>query len=325
MALVLPLRSGIPTYFLPRFNVADVLGAIHKFSITDLPVVPPIIATFNQLSISDKYLLEPLQYVICAGAPMTAAVQSDLYNFLGPDAVIAQCLGTTETGWLTLFDPREKDTSGSVGRLMPNVQLKVVAENGDAVFEDDVAGEGFVRTPAIFSGYLGNSEESAASFDSEGFYGTGDRVYVRNNKVFHDGRIKEIMKVNGWQVSPTELEGVLLQHPQITDVAVAGITRLNDSGLTETLPRAYVVRESVFERGKLTLTEQEVTSFVSSRLISYKHLKGGAVFVKAIPRSNTGKILRRLLENAELDDTDHNARYTQPKKRQVILRGVFRP
>ncbi|KEF51265.1 uncharacterized protein A1O9_12615 [Exophiala aquamarina CBS 119918] len=325
LALILPLRAGIPTYFLPRFNLADVLGAIHRFSITDLPVVPPIIAAFNQLSASDKHLLKPLQYVICAGAPMAAPVQSDLYNFLCPDAVIAQCLGTTETGWLTLFAPREKDVSGSVGRLMPNVQLKVVAENGDAIFEDDVPGEGFVRTPAIFSGYLCNSEESAASFDSDGFYGTGDRIYVRSNKVFHSGRIKEIMKVNGWQVSPTELEGVLLQHPRITDVAVAGITRLNRSGLTETLPRAYVVRASVVEGDTPPLTEQEVTSFVASRLISYKHLKGGAVFVKAIPRSNTGKILRRLLESAELDDTDHNARSNLPRKRQVVLRGVFRP
>jgi len=303
------------------------LGAIHKFDITDLPVVPPIIADFNKLSDSDKYLLESLQYVICAGAPMAPAVQSRLYNLLGPNAVIAQCLGTTETGWLTLFNPREKDTSGSVGRLMPNVQLKVVADNGDAVVKDGVPGECFVRTPVIFSGYLDNSEESAASFDSDGFYGTGDCVHVQDNKVFHDGRIKEIIKVNGWQVSPTELEGVLLQHPLITDVAVAGITTVNPSGLTETLPRAYVVRQSAFEGGRHTRTlgEQEVKSFVLSNLVTYKRLQGGVVFVKAIPRSNTGKILRRLLETAELDDTGDIASNTPPRKGQVVLRGIFRP
>ena len=266
-----------------------------------------MIAALNQLSASSQYLLQSLRYVICAGAPMTANVQTQLYNLLRPDAVIAQCLGTTESGWLTLFDPRENDTSGSVGRLMPNVQLKLVGENGDVISEDNVTGEGFVRTPALFSGYLGNSKESSASFDQEGFYGTGDLMSVRNNKVFHKGRIKEIMKVNGWQVSPTELEGVLLQHPLITDAAVVGITGLDRSGIPETLPRAYVVRESVLESGSFTLTEEEVKSFIASKLISYKQLKGGVVFVKAIPRSNTGKILRRLLENAEIDG--HRSRW----------------
>lgn len=256
---------------------------------------------------------------------MTANVQSQLYNLLGPDAVITQCLGTTETGWLTLFDSRQKDTSGSVGRLMPNIQLKLIDENGHAISDDNVTGEGFVHTPALFSGYLGNSKESSASFDQEGFYGTGDLMSVRNNKVFHNGRIKEIMKVNGWQVSPTELEGVLLQHPLITDVAVVGITSLNRSGLPETLPRAYVVRGAVLESGRLTLTEEEVKSFIASNLISYKHLKGGAVFVKAIPRSTTGKILRGLLDKAEIDDTAHNGQHDQSKKLAVVLRGVYRP
>lgn len=279
----------------------------------------------NNLSASDKPLLKSLQYVVCAGAPMTASVQTQLYTLLSPGAVIAQCLGTTETGWVTLFDPGDKDTSGSVGRLMPNVQLKLVDEAGNVIFKDDVSGEGFVRSPVLFSGYLGNSEESVASFDLDGFYGTGDRMFVRNNKVFHDGRIKEIMKVNGWQVSPTELEGVLLQHPQITDVAVVGFSGLNRFGLPETLPRAYVVRNPVLQFGRSALTEDEVKAFLASKVISYKQLKGGVIFVKAIPRSNTGKILRRLLETAEVDDSDQMRTFDQPRKLPVVLRGIYRP
>ncbi|KAK5045011.1 hypothetical protein LTR84_010159 [Exophiala bonariae] len=325
LALVIPLRLGIPTYFLPRFNLADFTAAIHRFSITDCPVVPPIIAAMNRLSTEDQYLVKSLRYVVCAGAPMTASVQTQLYSLLSPDAVIAQCLGTTETGWLTLFDPGEKDTSGSVGRLMPNVELKLVDENGNVISKDDVPGEGFVRTPVLFSGYLGNAQETAASLDPQGFYGTGDLLYVHNNKVFHDGRIKEIMKVNGWQVSPSELEGVLLQHPRIMDVGVVGRSSLNPSGIPETLPRAYVVRRPFRPSDTSPLSEDEVKTFLASKVISYKQLKGGVAFVKAIPRSNTGKILRRLLEQAEIDDSDNLSRSEQPKKLQVVLRGVYRP
>lgn len=279
----------------------------------------------NDLSISNRYLLKSLRYVVCAGAPMTASVQTQLYSLLGPDAVIAQCLGTTETGWLTLFDPREKDTSGSVGRLMPNVELKLVDEDGSVIPNDDVPGEGFVRTPVLFSGYLGNIKESVASLDTEGFYGTGDLLYVHNSKVFHEGRIKEIMKVNGWQVSPSELEGVLLQHPRIEDVAVVGFSCLNPSGIPETLPRAYVVRTPSRRTDRSPLTEDEVKDFLASKVISYKQLKGGVIFVKAIPRSNTGKILRRLLEQAEIDDSGRLRRLDPPKKMQIVLRGVYRP
>ncbi|KIW99448.1 uncharacterized protein Z518_11187 [Rhinocladiella mackenziei CBS 650.93] len=317
LALVLPLRRGIPTYFLPRFTLQGFLHAVGAFSITDTPVVPPIIASLNQSPESDHHLLRSLRYVICAGAPMTTRVQTKLYDILDAHAVISQCWGTTEGGWHTLFDWQEKDTSGSVGRLMPNVQMKVIDDDGNPVGEDDKLGEALIRSPIMFSGYLDNPDANKEAFDVDGFYRTGDRVYVQNNKIFHEGRIKEVMKVNGWQVSPTELETVLMEHPLISDAAVVGMTRENQLGIQVTLPCAYVVRvhvESVGQgsgtsntdvRGGLEpLTAKEVTDFIASKLISYKHLTGGVVFVKEIPRSSTGKIMRRLLSATELDSSN---------------------
>ncbi len=241
---------------------------------------------------------------------MNASVQSKLNDALHPHAVIAQCWGTTEAGWHTLFDCTEKDTSGSVGRLLPNVALKLVDENGHAVTQDNRTGQALIRTSTMFLGYLGNPNADKEAFDSDGFYRTGDQVHVQNNKMFHDGRLKDTMKVNGWQVSPTELELVLAEHPQIADAAVVGVSRENQLGIQETPPRAYIVRASITETSDASdkpnspssiLTEQQVKDFVASKLISYKQLTGGVVFVKQIPRSPTGKILRFRLDQAELD------------------------
>jgi acyl-coenzyme A synthetase/AMP-(fatty) acid ligase len=199
--------------------------------------------------------------------------------------------------------------------LLPNVELKLVDDNGDPITQDDKTGQALIRSPTMFLGYLGNPDANKEAFDRDGFYRTGDQVHVQNNKLFHDGRIKDTMKVKGWQVSPTELEVVLVEHPQIVDAAVVGVSHENRYGIQDTLPRAYVVRASTAETSQASdissspssgLTEQNVKDFVASKLISYKHLTGGVVFVKQIPRSPTGKILRLHLDQAELDASDLN-------------------
>merc|ERR1712000_200507 len=104
-----------------------------------------------------------------------------------------------------MFAPGEKDQSGSIGTLLANVELKLEDVNGRRICTDLVHGEALVRSPCFFSDYLDNPEASASAFDDDGFYRTGDRVYVEGDQLYIDGRIKETMKVNGWQVSPTEL------------------------------------------------------------------------------------------------------------------------
>jgi len=117
------------------------------------------------------------------------------------------------------------------------------------------------------------------------------------------------MKVRGFQVSPEEVEIILLQHPLIEDAGVSGVDVKNSEGLDETLPRAYVVRKRISDSGfacviantpppthhlsvPQELTEAEIQDFMSSKVISYKQLTGGAVFLNQIPRSAAGKIIR---------------------------------
>jgi acyl-CoA synthetase (AMP-forming)/AMP-acid ligase II len=180
-----------------------------------------------------------------------------------------------------------------VGRLLPNVRLKLVSEEGVSITEEGKPGEAFIKTPMLFSGYLENGEANADAFDSDGFYRTGDQLYVQGGKLYYTDRVKETMKVHGWQVSPTELESVLVEHPQIADAAVVGVTRNNLLGVPETFPTAYVVRSSVDSAN--SLTGQDVKDFIASRLISYKRITGDVNFIEQIPRSAAGKILRRTL------------------------------
>ncbi|EXJ61091.1 hypothetical protein A1O7_05244 [Cladophialophora yegresii CBS 114405] len=300
LALVLPLRVGIPTFFLPKWSLPEYLRAVETHAITDVPVCPPIVSALTQLPVSEHPRLKSLRHVMSAGAALPATVQNKLYHVLAPQAVVTQVWGTTEAGWHTFGDLQERDRSGSVGRLLPHVHLKLVSEDGDLVTEEGKPGEAFIKTPMLFSGYLQNSEANADAFDPEGFYRTGDQLYVQDGKLYYTDRIKETMKVHGWQVSPTELESVLIQHPRIVDAAVVGITRNNLLGIPETFPTAYVVRSAL--GSGLPLTEQEVKDFIAARLISYKRITGDVNFVDQIPRSSAGKILRRnLLQTARSD------------------------
>ncbi|KIW13619.1 hypothetical protein PV08_08810 [Exophiala spinifera] len=316
LALVLPLRLGMPTYFLPKFNLSDFLLAVSKFGITDTPIVPPILGTLAHLSEVEIQHLQSLRYVICAGASLNPRVQEKLASRLHKDANVAQCWGTTEAGWHALLAWKEKDTSGSVGRLLPGVELKLLDDHGHSIGDEEQEGDALIRAPALFSGYIGDVSASFEAFNREGFYRTGDRAFIRGGKLYYTGRRKEIMKVNGWQVSPTEVENVLAEHPLIDDAAVYGEQSENVQGICQTLLCAYVVRRSLEtvstgvsglletpkdERAGHMLNEQDVMDLVASRLISYKHLKRVS-FVKKIPRSPTGKILRWQLDDVEVEE-----------------------
>lgn len=147
-------------------------------------------------------------------------------------------------------------------------------------------------------GYHRNEEANISSFDSEGWYKTGDVGYCdsRTKKWYILDRKKEFIKVRGFQVAPLEIEAVLLGHPHIIDAAVIGI-RLSPE---IELPRAYVVRRPGVPSEKLT--EKDVKHYSSQRLAKYKSLDGGVRFVNSIPKNSTGKTLKReLREQAQAE------------------------
>jgi acyl-CoA synthetase (AMP-forming)/AMP-acid ligase II len=142
-------------------------------------------------------------------------------------------------------------------------------------------------------GYLNNEKATKEIIDQDGWLHTGDICFFNNDGyVFHVGRMKELIKVQGFQVSPSELEDLLRRIPGVGDCAVIGVDVANKGEA----PRAYIVRSDE------SLTEEKIHAVVKEKVARYKQLAGGIEFVKSIPKNATGKIFRRALK-AMYDDT----------------------
>ncbi|MCJ1422163.1 hypothetical protein MMC29_000042 [Sticta canariensis] len=278
-----PLREGHTTYIMPRFSMSQFISIVERFGITEVLLVPPMIVEFVTSTCS-KDFLKYIRFVWCGGAPLDSAIVKKMYRLLAADACIAQVYGMTEAGWISTLKWPERDESGSVGRLLPNVEAKLINERGVFVEEPDQRGQICVRGPRLMNGYLGNPKASADSF-VDGWLKTGDIGRVdKQGRIFIVDRQKDLIKVRGWQVSPAELEGILRTHPHIIDAAVVGVQHNSSEA-----PKALVVRNSQ------SLSEDMVKAYIAELLVRYKHLDGGVCFVDSIPKSPSGKILRKLL------------------------------
>ena len=140
----------------------------------------------------------------------------------------------------------------------------------------------------MIQGYFENEKANQESWDEEGYFKTGDVIQVdpETGLMYVVERVKELIKVRGFQVAPAELEGVLISHPSIVDAAVLGIPGKDDSEL----PRAYVVR-----REGTNIQASGVQGFMKEQLAGYKQLVGGVSFINEIPKLPSGKILKRVL------------------------------
>lgn len=167
-----------------------------------------------------------------------------------------------------------------------------VSEDGKEVPAGE-KGELWLKGPNVFKGYWNNPEATKNAITPDGYFKTGDVGHQDENHSFYiSDRVKELIKYQGFQVAPAELEGILLDSPLVEDVAVIGI--LDEENHTE-LPRAYVVPASGHKPSdKLA---KDIVSFLDERVAYYKKLRGGVRFVEAVPKSQAGKILRRILKD----------------------------
>lgn len=171
-----------------------------------------------------------------------------------------------------------------------NTKCKIVSfdkEDGKGL-GPNVPGELCVKGPQVMKGYLNNQEATDATFYENGWLRTGDVSYYDEEGLFFiTDRMKELIKVKGFQVPPAELEEILRSHEKILDAAVIGIPH-ETAGEA---PKACVVLKP-----NTIATEQEIKDFVSSKVAHYKKLEGGVDFIDVIPKNLSGKILRRELK-----------------------------
>ncbi|RIB06824.1 hypothetical protein C2G38_2135536 [Gigaspora rosea] len=178
----------------------------------------------------------------------------------------------------------------SCGVLIPNLQAKILSEDGQELGYNE-PGELCVRGPNVMKGYLNNKEATNAMIDNDGFLHTGDVALVdHQGNFFIVDRIKELIKYQGFQVAPAELESILLAHPAVLDAAV--VPYFSKEMLTE-YPTAFIVLDTKYE--KTLYMSKEIRKFVDDKVAPHKKLRGGVLFVDAIPKSESGKILRRIL------------------------------
>jgi len=186
--------------------------------------------------------------------------------------------------------------------MFPNMKAKYISSEGKELGPGE-AGELWLSGPNIFKGYWKNEEATKDAITPDGFFKTGDVGFQDKDHNFYiTDRVKELIKYKGFQVAPAELEGKLMDHPAINDVAVIGI---NDEEQHTEVPRAYVVAS---DKNKTNEKDaQEIVQWLGGKVANHKRLRGGVRFIDEIPKSAAGKILRRLLKDkAKEEDASGN-------------------
>lgn len=202
-----------------------------------------------------------------------------------------QLYGLTESSPFATITPNNCDNYASIGLPGSNTEAKIVQLNDETYTGSDVdqIGELLLRGPLVMKGYLNNEEATKNMILPNGWMRTGDLAYYDQNGHFYiKDRLKELIKVKGFQVAPAELEEIIRDHPNVIDAAVIGVPNEKNGEA----PKAFIVRK----RGS-NLSESELQDYVAKKVISYKRLVGGVKFIDAIPKTDSGKYLRRLLKN----------------------------
>ncbi len=280
-------RVQIPVYVMPKFVFEDFLKYIQTYKITTLQLVPPVLIMLAKRPETARYNISSLKQLLSGAAPLKSDLQNELMEKF--NLTIVQGWGMTETTCAGIMMPGMiKDLTGSIGYLLPNTEAKLIDEDGREVTTESDPGELWLRGPQMLLEYWRNTEATKESKTDDGWFKTGDVAVRKDDKWWIVDRKKELIKVNGLQVAPAELEAILLEHEEVADAAVVGITAHG-----EELPRAYVVLQ---ERSKGKTTEEDIKAFVASKVAKHKRLAGGVKFVDEVPKLASGKIVRKLMK-----------------------------
>ncbi len=280
------LRGGATLITMPRFDLEQFLRLHQEYGITRSFVAPPIVLALAKHPLVDQFDLSALETVFSGAAPLSAELAMEASKRLSCEVV--QGYGMTELSPVSQLTPSGYFKPGSVGLTTPNTELRIVhpASGEDLGLDED--GELWIRGPQVMKGYHNNPEATAVTLDEEGWLHTGDIGHIdADGHVYVVDRLKELIKYKGFQVAPAELESLLLTHEAVADAAVVG---LPDDEAGE-IPVGYVVLKP-----NASATPEELQAFVADQVATFKQLRR-VELVDAIPKSASGKILRRVLRD----------------------------
>jgi len=272
---------------MPRFDLPLFLELIQKHRARDLYIVPPVALALAKHPLVDSYDLSSVERMVSGAAPLGGEIAEAAAERIGCDFV--QAWGMTELSPIGTFSPIGAARVGSVGQAVGSTDIRIVDPETHQDLGRNMEGELWLRGPQVMMGYLGRTEATADTLTKDGWLRTGDLASVDADGyvTIHD-RLKELIKVKGFQVAPAELEAVLLMHPDVADAAVIGAP---DAEAGER-PVAHVVRKPT-----TSVDADTLKAHVLEHLAHYKAL-AAVHFIDTIPKSASGKILRRLLRDA---------------------------
>jgi acyl-CoA synthetase (AMP-forming)/AMP-acid ligase II len=284
------LRTGATIVTMPRFDLAGFLELVERHGVTKAHLVPPIVLALAKHPLVEEHDVSTLTWINSGAAPLSAELADTCAQRL--DCTVVQGYGLTETSPVTHAVPveRAENRPGSIGPPVPGTACRIV----DVASGEDLGpgedGEVWIRGPQVMRGYLGDEQSTADTLDADGWLRTGDIGHADEDGWFYlVDRLKELIKVKGFQVAPAELEAVLLEHPEIADAAVIASP---DEEAGE-VPKAFVV-----PAGGATLDVEAVKAYVAERVASYKQVRR-VELTDEIPKSASGKVLRRVLVERE--------------------------
>ncbi|KAA8570245.1 hypothetical protein EYC84_002558 [Monilinia fructicola] len=300
----LPCYLGIPTIVMPSFVLPTFLSLVQKFKITYTYVAPPIILHLAKNPLVNEYDISSLREIVAGAAPLSRELIYMVRDRLGVG--VRQAYGLSETSPVSHIQLEYDNGLGSVGPPLPNQIVKFMSPTHHEV-PIGQEGEVWISGPNVFLGYHNNVEATAACLfmppsslapnSPHPFFKTGDIGYqdARGNMYITD-RVKELIKYKGFQVAPAELEGVLLEHGWVEDCCVVGVF---DRARETEVPMAFLVGRRDGAGGKSYGVEEgrEVEKWLEGKVADYKRLRGGVRWVDSIPKSASGKILRRVFKD----------------------------
>lgn len=296
-----PIYRGITVHIMQRFELEKFCQVIQQNNITFAYIVPPVALALAKHPMIDEYNLSSLRMMHSSAAPTSVDLIDAIYKRLKVPLKQGYGLSEASPGVSSQTWEGWNNPMGGSGQLVPSMSMKFM--DNDQEVPQGKEGEIWIKGPNIFKGYYNNPTATAESINHEGWYRTGDIGYAdQDNNIYMTDRVKELIKYNGFQVAPAQLEGLLLGHPAVDDVAVIGV--YSEERATE-LPTAYVVVSKAYTPGNEL--GKELKAWLHPKVAPYKKLRGGIRFVEAIPKSNAGKLLRRVLVEQAKKENDQKS------------------
>ncbi len=279
---------GATQVLMPRFDAKLCLELIERHKVSNMFAVPPALLALANFPDREKFDTSSLEFIISGAAPLPPEVAQQAQNLYG--CKVVQGYGMTETSAVANVSPPNRVKQTSVGPPIPDTVEKVLSLDDDRELGPGETGEILIHGPQIMRGYWNRPEETADTLTQDGWLRTGDiGSFDEDGYVYVVDRKKELIKYKGYQVPPAELEALLMEHPAVADAAV--IPKPHPEG--GEIPKAFLILKPTEKA-----TADDIIQFVAERVAPYKKVRE-VEFVDAIPKSLSGKILRRDLIDQE--------------------------